>query len=77
MAKRLKLPKTNVEMQRWCAVLEQEVSAWPQVNSRPMFGMLAFYRGKRIFAALPRTRAAETASSLLVKLPGARHERLR
>ncbi len=42
-----------------------------------MFGMLAFYRGKNIFAAVPRSRAAETPFSLLVKLPGVRHEGLR
>lgn len=42
-----------------------------------MFGMLALYRADRIFAALPRTRAAESASSILVKLPGVRDDRLR
>ena len=42
-----------------------------------MFGMLALYRGRKIFAALPRTRAAETEFSLLIKLPGADHPRLR
>ena len=77
MAKRIKLPKVNAEMRRWCALLEEEVSAWPQVSSRPMFGMMAFYRGTKIFAALPRTRAAETAFSLLIKLPGVQHVRLK
>ena len=77
MAKRIKLPKTNAEMQRWCALLEAEISVWPQVSSRPMFGMMAFYRGKKIFAALPRTRAAETEFSLLIKLPGVPGARLR
>ena len=77
MAKRPKLPKTNIEMKRWSALLGEEVSAWLQVSSRPMFGMLALYRGKKIFAALPRTRAAETDSSLLIKLPGVRDARLR
>ena len=76
VAKRPKLPKADVEMQRWCAILEAEVSGWPQVTSRPMFGMLAFYRHKNIFAAIPRTRAPETAFSLLIKLPGVRNERL-
>jgi hypothetical protein len=76
MAQRPKLPKADPEMQRWCALLEDEVSAWRQVHARPMFGMLALYRGDRIFAALPRTRAAETPNSLLIKLPGVRHERL-
>lgn len=77
MAKRMKLPKASAEMQRWGALLAEEISAWPQVSSRPMFGMLAFYRGKRIFAALPRTRAAETESSLLIRLPGVEHPRLK
>ena len=77
MATRPKLWKTGAEMQRWCALLVEELSAWPEVTSRPMFGMLAFYRGKKIFAAVPRTRAPETPFSLLVKLPGVRHERLR
>ena len=77
MAKRIKLPKANAEMQRWCALLEEEVLVWPQVKSRPMFGMLALYRGKKIFAALPRTRAAETEFSLLIKLPGVEHPRPR
>jgi hypothetical protein len=77
MAKRPRLPKTAIDMQRWCAVLEEELSAWPLVSSRPMFGMRAFYRGRNIFAALPGTRAADTEFSLLIKLPGVRDERLR
>jgi hypothetical protein len=39
--------------------------------------MVAFYRDNSIFAALPRTRAAETPFSLLVKLPNVRDERLK
>jgi hypothetical protein len=76
MASRPRLPKANLEMQRWSAALGDEISTWPHVSSRPMFGMLAFYRGKNIFAALPRTRAVNTPSSLMVKLPSARHKRL-
>jgi len=34
-----------------------------------MFGMVALYRGPAIFAALPRTRAMETAWSVSFKLP--------
>jgi hypothetical protein len=63
-------------MERWCALLEDEVSGWREVETRPMFGLLALYRGERIFAALPKTRAAETANSLLIKLPGVQGERL-
>ncbi len=64
-------------MQRWCARLEDELSTWPQVHTKPMFGMMAFYRGKNIFAAVPRSRAAGTETSLLIKLPGVRDDRLR
>ena len=74
---RPRLPKVDPEMQRWCALLEAEVSAWRQVRTRPMFGMLALYRGNRIFAALPLTRAPRTPNSLLVKLPGERDDRLK
>ena len=76
MTQRPKLPKVGPEMERWCALLEDEVLAWRQVQTRPMFGLLAVYRGDRIFAALPKTRAAGTANSLLIKLPGVRNERL-
>lgn len=68
MARRLKLPKAHPEMQRWSAVLEEEMSAWPGVTSRPMFGLVGYYRDRRIFAAIPRTRAADTPFSLLIKL---------
>ncbi len=77
MANRPRLLKIGAEMRRWCALLEEEMSTWPEVTSRPMFGMVAFYRGKNIFAAVPRTRAAETETSLLIKLPAVRAQRPR
>src|SRR5918995_1096219 len=77
MAKRPSLPKAGVEMQRWSAALGDEISSWPHVSSRPMFGLLAFYRRKQIFAALPRTRAVETPYSLMVKLPSTKEQRLK
>lgn len=49
-------------------MLEQEVSGWPGVQSRPMFGMSGLYRNGVIFAALPRTRALHTANSIVFKL---------
>jgi hypothetical protein len=76
MAERPKLPKIGEEMQRWSALIGDELASWPNVTSRPMFGMTAFYRGPRIFAAVPRTRAARTERSLLIKLPGVKHRRL-
>jgi hypothetical protein len=76
MAERPRLLKVDAEMQRWCALLEDEVLTWPDVSVRPMFGMRAFYRGPTIFAALPRTRAMGTSSSILLKLPRARGEKV-
>jgi hypothetical protein len=77
VAERPKLVKVDGEMQRWCAQLEDELSSWPHVTTRPMFGMLALYRNNTIFAALPRTRAADTPFSLMLKLPKTRGERLK
>ncbi len=77
MAERPRLFKIDAEMQRWCALLEQELLAWPEVSAKPMFGMIGFYHGKSIFAAIPRTRAAETARSLLIKVPDLNDKRLK
>lgn len=77
MAERPKLFTTDSEMQRWCALLEQELSTWPEVSAKPMFGMIGFYHGKSIFAAIPRTKAAESARSLLIKLAGVSDARLK
>ena len=41
-----------------------------------MFGFTALYRGKRIFAILPRTRGMGSASSLAFKLENAGPRRL-
>ena len=76
MAERPKLPRIGEEMRRWCARLEDEISLWPDVTSKSMFGMTAFYRGPHIFAAVPRTRAPRTDRSVLLKLPGSRHKPL-
>jgi hypothetical protein len=54
-------------MQQWSAMLEKEVCGWPRVRSRPMFGLISFYRENVIFAALPRTRALSTPDSFIVK----------
>ena len=77
MAERPKLVKIDPEMQRWCALLGEELSTWPDVSAKPMFGLTGFYRGQSIFAALPRTRAAGTARSILIKLPGVSDIRLK
>ena len=76
MAERPRLLKVDPEMQRWCAVIEDELSTWPDVTCKPMFGLAGYYRGRDIFAAIPRTRAMGTPFSLLIKRPGARAARL-
>ena len=62
------LPKISEEMKAWSAALAGEVTTWPHVITRPMFGMTALYRGKRIFAVLPRTRCMDFPNSLGLKL---------
>src|SRR6185312_13432830 len=46
---------------------EREVSSWPQVNFKSMFGMTAIYRGKAIFGLLPKTRSLYSADSVWMK----------
>jgi hypothetical protein len=58
------LPKISEEMKQWSAMLGVELSTWPKVLQKPMFGMTAFYRGERIFAVLPKTRAFETSKGI-------------
>ena len=72
-----KLLKIDEQMQHWCSLLEGEISAWPRVVAKPMFGMTMFYRGKNIFGALPRTRAAGSKRSILIKLPSETVKRAR
>ena len=55
-------------MKEWSALLGAELERWPGVSTRPMFGFLSFYRGKNIFAALPKTRAVNSADSFIFKL---------
>jgi hypothetical protein len=61
------MPPISEEMKQWSAMLAQELGVWPQVASRPMFGMLGFYRRRKIFAALPVTRGIATANSLIFR----------
>jgi hypothetical protein len=64
---RPKLPPVSEEMKQWSALLRQELSTWPHVTSRPMFGLLGFYRGNTIFAALPVTRGLNSPNGLIFK----------
>jgi len=66
-----KLIRISEQMRQWCALLENELLGWPLVEARPMFGMLAFYRKGKIFAAVPRTRSPERSNAVIFKLQGA------
>lgn len=66
-----KLYKVDDEMRRLSAMLTAEVSAWPGVTLKPMFGFSSLYREKKIFASVPQTRAMYSARSVIFKLPEA------
>ena len=65
---RPKLPRVSEEMKRLAGLLEAEMLGWPDVTSRPMFGLNGIYRGANIFAVLPRTRAVEVPDSIGFRL---------
>lgn len=62
-----KLYRVAEEMKEWAGMLGAELATWPRVRSKPMFGLVGFYRGRKIFAALPRTRALTSPHSILFK----------
>lgn len=66
-----KLTHVSEAMKQWCALMETELLSWPNVEARPMFGMLGFYRKGKIFAAVPHGRNPGNTDSVLVKLYGA------
>jgi hypothetical protein len=68
MQPRPKLAPVSEEMKEWTVLLGSELASWPAVTSRRMFGMTAFYRKKRIFAVLPRTRAFGASQSIGFKM---------
>jgi len=61
--------KLSPEMQRWSAMLAEELIQWPGVTTKPMFGLTSFYRGKTIFAAVPKSRALGSPHAVIFKLP--------
>jgi hypothetical protein len=65
---RARLVVVSEQMKAWSAALAGELAEWPGVSCRSMFGFSAWYRGKRIFAVLPRTRGMGSANSLAFKL---------
>jgi hypothetical protein len=59
-----KLPPPSEEMRHASALLAQELLSWPDVGTRPMFGLRAFYRRGVIFAMLPEKRAFEVPNGI-------------
>lgn len=64
---RPKMPPISEEMKQWSAMLKTEVSGWPQISSRPMFGMMGLYRRRKIFGGLPVTRGFDTPNSVIFR----------
>jgi TfoX/Sxy family transcriptional regulator of competence genes len=56
------------EMRHVCALMDGEISQWPDVTARSMFGFRAYYRSGVIFALFPQKRALETPESIAYKL---------
>ena len=65
--RRPNMHRITEDMKQWSAMLENELRSWPHVTTRPMFGLLGFYRKKTIFAALPVTRAIGAPNSIIFK----------
>jgi hypothetical protein len=65
---RPRMPLASEEMKQWSAMLGTELSGWPKVQTRPMFGLRGFYRGKNIFAALPVTRGIRNPNALILRI---------
>ncbi len=73
-SKRPKMPKffsIDDEMKELSAMLEKEVSDWPGISKKPMFGYQGLYRGGKIFAALPHSRAMRSPRSIMLKFASA------
>ena len=67
MRDRPKMMPISEEMRQWSAMLKTEVGSWPQVTSKPMFGMSAIYHRKTMFAALPVSRGITSPNSFILR----------
>ncbi len=65
--KRSPLHPISEEMLQWSVLLEAELVTWPGVIAKPMFGFRALYRGKFMFAAIPRSKEFDPRGSFLLK----------
>jgi hypothetical protein len=69
-AKRASMPKffaVDEAMKHLASLLEGELRGWPGVTTKPMFGMISFFRKGAIFAAVPRTRTLRSPQSIILK----------
>ena len=64
---RPKLPPVSEGMRRTFALLAEEVSGWPGVTMKLMFGFRAIYREGMVFAMLPDKRSLEVADAIAYK----------
>ncbi len=74
MRERPKMPPISEEMKQWSAMLKAEVSNWPQITTKPMFGMMGLYRRKKIFGGLPVTRGFDTPNSVIFRFDPIPHD---
>src|SRR5271155_305956 len=65
------MPRPSEEMQRWSVLLEEELTSWPQISTKKMFGMKTFYRGPNIFAGVPDKRGFFSPNGVIFKIAGA------
>src|SRR5262249_35353150 len=68
MRERPKMLPISEEMKQWSAMLKTEVSGWPQISTKPMFGMMGLYRRNKIFGSLPVTRGFDTPNSVIFRV---------
>ena len=66
--KRRKMAPISEEMKEWANLLSQELEKWPKVSAKPMFGMRCYYRGSKVFGALPVTRSIDNGNSFMFKI---------
>ena len=64
---RPKLPSVSEGMRRTFALIAEEVSTWPGVTTKLMFGFRAIYHDGVVFAMLPDKRSLEVADAIAYK----------
>jgi hypothetical protein len=67
--RRVTFPHAQQQLQALIVAVEHEVSSWPQVQLKPMFGMTAIYRNRTIFGLLPKTRSIHNGDEIWLKFP--------